>query len=88
MARNQRGFGALEAVLVVLLIGLIGVIGWYVYRANHDTLTSEDFSDSAVKKSDIPVVNSTDDLESSEEFLNKQNLDEQLDTSEIDSTLE
>jgi hypothetical protein len=30
---NQKGFGAIQLVLVVVLIGLIGGAGYYVYRA-------------------------------------------------------
>jgi cytoskeletal protein RodZ len=33
MKRNQRGFGAVEGLLILVIVGLIGFIGWYVYHA-------------------------------------------------------
>ncbi len=35
MKNNQKGFGAIEALLIIVLAGIIGFTGWYVYNANH-----------------------------------------------------
>ncbi len=34
LAKNQKGFGAVEAVLAFVIIGIIGSTGWYVVKAN------------------------------------------------------
>jgi hypothetical protein len=34
---NQKGFGGVETLLIVVIIGLIGFVGWYVYRALNNT---------------------------------------------------
>ncbi len=34
---NQRGFGGVEALLIIVIIGLIGFVGWYVYRSLNNT---------------------------------------------------
>lgn len=31
MRKNQKGFSAVEALLVLVIIGLLGLVGWYVY---------------------------------------------------------
>lgn len=37
---NQKGFGAVEAVLVLVIVILIGVVGYMVYRNHHKTTTA------------------------------------------------
>ena len=32
MAKNQRGFGAIEVLLVIVVVGLVGFGGWYVWH--------------------------------------------------------
>ena len=36
MAKNERGFGAVEVLLIVVFIALIGVGGWWVWQKNQD----------------------------------------------------
>lgn len=88
MNSNQRGVGALEMVLLLVLVGLIGVVGWFVYKANNDNLGGGDYSDTSARQSDIPAVNSASDLKATEQYLNSQDLDKELNTSEIDAALE
>jgi len=35
--KNQKGFGAVEALLIVVIVGLIGFVGWYVWNAKSDS---------------------------------------------------
>jgi prepilin-type N-terminal cleavage/methylation domain-containing protein len=35
MRTNQRGFGAIEVVVVLVIIGLIGGVGWYAWQSKH-----------------------------------------------------
>jgi Tfp pilus assembly protein PilE len=37
LQKNQLGFGAIEALLVVVVVGLIGGIGYYTYRQHQKT---------------------------------------------------
>src|SRR5438309_2039093 len=37
---NQKGFAALEIILVVLLLAVISGAGYYVYTSRHDSKTS------------------------------------------------
>lgn len=39
MNRNEKGFGLVEAVLIVFLLGLFSFVGWYVYRVKNETVT-------------------------------------------------
>lgn len=34
---DERGFSAIETVLVVVIVAAIGLVGWYVYRARQNT---------------------------------------------------
>jgi cytoskeletal protein RodZ len=35
--KNQTGFGAIEAVLILVIVGMIGFVGWYVLNAQKNT---------------------------------------------------
>lgn len=37
MKKNQKGFGAIEGLLILVIVGLIGFVGWYVFHAKTDT---------------------------------------------------
>jgi type II secretory pathway pseudopilin PulG len=34
---NQKGFGAVETLLVLLIVGILGGAGWYIYQAQQKT---------------------------------------------------
>lgn len=36
MKINQKGFGAVEVIIVLVVVGLIGGAGWYVWQKNKD----------------------------------------------------
>ena len=36
---NEKGFGAVEGLLIVVIVVLIGVVGWFVYK-NHNKTTN------------------------------------------------
>ncbi len=34
MNKNQKGFGAIEAILILIIVAIIGFVGWYVWKQN------------------------------------------------------
>ena len=39
---NQRGFGAVEAILIVIIIGIVGGAGWYVLKSSKNISQKND----------------------------------------------
>lgn len=46
MIKNEKGFGVVEVILILVIIGIIGFTGWRVYEANREA-------------SQVPIDNST-----------------------------
>ncbi|HET7673050.1 MAG TPA: hypothetical protein VFK11_00865 [Candidatus Saccharimonadales bacterium] len=42
--QNQKGFGAIEGLLILIIVGLIGGVGYYVYSANKEEVKISDTS--------------------------------------------
>jgi hypothetical protein len=42
MKNNQKGFGAVELVLILVALGLVGFAGWYVYSSKQNADSSYD----------------------------------------------
>jgi hypothetical protein len=80
---KQAGFGVVEFILVVAVLSLAGFIGWRVYDQNKPV----DSDTTQTESSDTPIERA-EDLDAEVDALNDQDIDEELDTSEIDSTLE
>jgi hypothetical protein len=34
---NQKGFSAIEGLLILIIVGIVGGLGWYVWKANEDS---------------------------------------------------
>ena len=51
---NEKGFGAVEALLIVVIVVLIGVVGWVVYK-NHNNKSTPVSSTTSVKTKTIQV---------------------------------
>ncbi len=49
MKLNQKGFGVVEGLLVVIALVLVGGVGYYVYGQNRDTNKTSNSSDSSTK---------------------------------------
>jgi hypothetical protein len=50
MKKNQKGFGAVEGLLILVIVGLIGFVGWYVWHSKNNAnkaLTNAGVSSSA-----------------------------------------
>src|SRR4051812_2710121 len=37
LPKNQRGFSAVEAILILVIISILGFAGWFVYNAQKST---------------------------------------------------
>ncbi|MGH7158248.1 MAG: hypothetical protein ACREGD_04250 [Candidatus Saccharimonadales bacterium] len=79
---NQRGFTAVEGVIIVVVLVLLGLVGWFVYDRMQKDKSSE-----MTTSEQVPQVEKAEDLKAVEDFLNDANVDKQLDTSEINSAL-
>jgi hypothetical protein len=47
MKNNQKGFGALEALIIIVIVGLLGFGGWFIWNSNRtdDNKTSKQTQD-------------------------------------------
>ena len=56
MNKNEKGFGAIEAILLLLIAGLIGSVGFYIYKSQKATNRSLDNANKSL--SDLAKTNS------------------------------
>ena len=86
----QRGFSAVEVVIVVFVLAAISVTGYLAYnrmRSANKTPTAAEQKDKAATPS-APSVNNADDLDKAARTLDATNLDASLsDSAELDSEL-
>lgn len=78
---NSRGFSPIAVILLVAVIALVGYAGWTVYNAQPD----DDAPAATTSQND--AIENAEDLDAANEELNAQDIDTQLDTSEIDDAL-
>lgn len=50
MNKNQKGFGVVELLIILVILGLIGAGGWYVYHKNQKSKKPVTTSQTAKKK--------------------------------------
>lgn len=82
---SQKGFSLIEIVLVVAVLAIIGFLGWRMMSAQQGaTDTNSSKTDTEEK---APVVNDDSDLKEAEDFLNDKDIDNTLNTDEIDAAL-
>ncbi|MBI2589068.1 hypothetical protein HYW35_02610 [Candidatus Saccharibacteria bacterium] len=62
MKKNQKGFSAVEGLLILIIVGLLGFVGWYVWNSNNkagqQTLTKQ-ASEISWKEKSIKLVGMT-----------------------------
>lgn len=78
---NERGLGVIVIVMVIGVFGIICLAGWQVYstqskdsQANNETVK--------------PVIQKADDLDKQVDNVNAHDIDKELDTSDIDASLQ
>lgn len=84
--KSQAGMGVVEVILVLSVLGLAGFIGWRVYEANKSEPVSS--SQNQTSEDNVPAIQRAEDLDTAVDTLNSQDIDGQLDTSEMDEALE
>ncbi len=47
MKKGQKGFSAIEGLLVLAIVGAVVFVGWYIYHVKHNPRTSLNKSSSA-----------------------------------------
>lgn len=81
--KNQAGFSAVEAILILAVLGLVGFIGWRIYDANQ----ADNTETTTTQQSTATPIEKAEDLDKTTTELNSEDIDAQLDTSEIDAAL-
>ena len=83
---KQNGFSAVELILVLAVVGLLGFIGWRVYEQNR-SIPEAPAAANTESTEEVPAVESAEDLDKAVDTLNDQDIDSELETSEIDEAL-
>lgn len=72
LKNNQKGFSAIEAIMLVVIVALIGAVGWMVYKDRHKTTvtttTTQPTKTSSTPTSQQPTANTTTYTDSSKLF--------------------
>ncbi len=55
---NQKGFAAMEAILVIVVIAILAGTGYYVYRANKNTTDTQNASHQAAESATVVTTTS------------------------------
>lgn len=93
--RNSLGFTVVEAFLIAIVLALIGIIGYKVYstkiatdEAAYDT-TAVSNQTTIPTASNVPVVNSSQDLDEAEKALDQSDstASDDSDLSQLESQL-
>ena len=82
--RNQRGFSAVEAVIIVFVVLALGIAGWFVFtRMQHKQsgapTTTEQTTDATTPAT--PTIQDASDLDSATKALDDTNVDATTDDS-------
>lgn len=83
---RQDGFTAVETILIVFTVAVIAFVGWRIY----DTYMSQNQTGQtppAQTQEEGSRIENAEDLAEAEASLSQEDIDGELDTSEIDATL-
>lgn len=83
--RNQKGFSAVEFLIVAVILGVVGFVGYTVYDRQQNKVATE--SSQASDVSDAPVIEDTNDLDAAAVTLDQTDTSSSSDSAELDSHL-
>lgn len=91
--KNQSGFSVVELVIILAIVSAIAFVGYTVYNRQQDN-KAVDGGDSSTSQSAVandvpsaPEVKSASDLDKASATLDNANLDDDNDSSQLDSEL-
>lgn len=91
---EQRGFGVVEIILIVVIIGVLGFIAWRVYDSgmlggeNEPKNSQQKEPAEQTKTEEPPEVNNEEDLQKAEQYLKDTDVEGETNTSEMDAALQ
>lgn len=71
-------------VIIVVVLAIIGLLGWQFYNKPEPT-SEKASSDDSSQQAEVPVVENKEDLKDVETFLSDTDIDNLIDTTEIDA---
>lgn len=85
---SQKGFSAVEFVIIALVVAVVGFVGYTVYdRQQNDKAASTVESSQATDVPAAPEIKNTDDLQAAEAVLDQTDTSNSADSSELDKQL-
>lgn len=70
MKQNQKGFGAVEILIVIVVVGLLGTVGWLVYdRQKTKTPDSKPAAQSSTQQKETAVTQPTQKTDPNEGYF-------------------
>ena len=88
--KNQSGFSAVELVIVLVVAGVLAFVGYTVYNRQQDNKAADNGTNQSAVANDVPSapeVKSTSDLDKASAALDDANLDDNSDSSQLDSEM-
>lgn len=88
---NQKGFSVVELVLILVMVGILGFVGWRVWQANSEVVTTQNNTDAQSQQestipSEVARVENTQDLTVLETALDSLDLEGGM-TAELENGL-
>ena len=86
---SSKGFSIVEVALVFVVVAIISLLGWtFLNKQSTNDTPNTDIINNPIVEDKLPEVNSNEDLQSAEDALNAIDIDKEIDTSDIEASLE
>jgi len=86
--RNQFGFSAVEAIIIVVVVAIIGAAGYMMFKRNTAKDATPTATTSSVSEPVAPEVKSTSDLTAAQKALDDADVNAaSTDSSQLDTQL-